>query len=280
MKTWLGLLVVAAALCLIAPAIAQDGGEGDKLDPETPASGPPPFDVTRLESYSTEALMAVMDVFEKTGSDEAKNKAKRIAEFLAQRDPSFAEPATTEPPKASPSPSQPERPRTSLFGRGRRTPPKPKVDPPAEASTGDRTEPGSPTRSADAPPTQTAAARPRPAPSRQAAAVEPAPAPSPSASSAATAATQAASTSPDAQPERPRDWFEDSQRQLQDFWLSQPETTATDGSVRKNWIYDPVTKKLVNLDDHTRQVGTTQAFTDELANRQSGMGIARPLKDN
>jgi hypothetical protein len=59
---------------------------------------------------------------------------------------------------------------------------------------------------------------------------------------------------------------------MRQFWATAGEAQSPDGELPKGKIYDPATGKVVDLADHTRKVGDGQAFSDELANTQSGRG--------
>lgn len=231
MKRRLGLLLAIAVMAVPAAWAEKDN---DKLDPDAATSGPPPFDSSKMDSYTTNMLVTLLEVYQNIDSPNAKRLAEIIADELSRRDGS----ARPDPvPSASPegsaaSGSGPARPTTVV----------------ASPQTG---------------PASGASARP----SSQ-----------PSATAASGSRTAALTPSARGTSSGRGDWYARALQNLTDFWANDaPTADERQSALRKGQIYDPRTRKVVDLDEHIRSVGLHDAFSDELANVQPGMGSQQRL---
>ena len=215
------LICLAAVLLAFSPTFAQ------KLDPEGPASGPPPIDINNLSQYDKESLISLLHVYENMTTEDAKIKAEKITAYLGTIDANWRVPKPPPAPDLAALTKSATRTVTALSRR---------AAPPTPASP---------------------SAAPAPAPS-VVAAPSPAASPAPAASVAAppTASLPA------------KNWYKDAERGMNNFWIV--HGSGGTGGPPRGKIYDPATGQLVDLEEHTRQVGATQSFSDELANTEGG----------
>ena len=252
--------VLAAALSLFAAGgvRAQTIQSPDKLDPERPVTGSAPFAADHMDTYTTGQLIAYVKIFQ-DGNAAEQAQAAAIASFLSQTDANWRVSAAGQALNGMKvTPATPRRRLRNVAALSQ-------TDVATPAPTPAATPAATPTGTATVLPKVKAATAPTPTPTVPVADVPaeeivqaPAPTPTP--------------------PVRRSDWYAVAQDQMRSFWEADRDMP---GAAPKGKIYDPKTGLLVSLDDHTKQVGMSQSFVDELANTSSGAGAGtmKRIKD-